>query len=77
MGTEFILAGMKAQWEECGGRILLSDNRRPIGFQCAGVWIKTRLPSVHTYLNVRVLNVRLVSDIPERNYCLLGVLIRL
>ena len=26
MGTEFILAGMKAQWEECGGRILLSDN---------------------------------------------------
>jgi hypothetical protein len=25
MGTEFFLAGMKAQWEECGGRILLVD----------------------------------------------------
>jgi len=38
-------AGMKAQWDEGDGRILLGDNigcvavlLRPIRFRCAGVW---------------------------------------
>ena len=26
MDTDFFLAGVRAQWEECGGRILLGDN---------------------------------------------------
>jgi len=40
------LGGMKTQWDEGGGRILLGDNTggeavslRPISFQCEGVWI--------------------------------------
>ena len=43
MGAEFFLAGVNAQWDESGGRILLGDNtgietimQRPIGFQCVG-----------------------------------------
>ena len=41
--AKFLLAGMRAQYDEGAGRILLGDNSVvmlwPIRFQCAGVWI--------------------------------------
>jgi hypothetical protein len=46
----FFFEGMKAQWDEGGGRVLLGDNTcggvvtlLPIRFQCVGVWISTWL----------------------------------
>ena len=46
MRAEFFLAGMKARWEDGGGRILLGDKRggrafvlRPTNFHCVGIWI--------------------------------------
>ena len=47
---KFLLAGMRAQQDDGGGRILLGDNTgvgavmlRPIGFRCVGVWISVSL----------------------------------
>lgn len=46
----FLLAEIKAQWDESDGRILLGDNTgdgavtlRPVRFLCAGAWISTGL----------------------------------
>jgi hypothetical protein len=54
--AEFVLAGMKAQWDESSGRILLGDNKDgeavmlwPIRVQGAGVSILTGLPFIYTY----------------------------
>ena len=49
-GQKFLLAGMRAQQDDIGGRILLGDNTgdgavmmRPIRFQCVGTWISVAL----------------------------------
>jgi hypothetical protein len=49
-GSAFLLAGMKAQRDEGGERVLLGDNKggrpamlRPIRFHCVGVWISVGL----------------------------------
>jgi hypothetical protein len=51
-------SGMKAQWDEGFGRILLGDNTngnevmlRPIGFQCVGIVLLTGLLRV-AYMNI-------------------------
>ena len=56
--AEFFLAGMRAQSDECGRRILLGDYIsggagmvRPIRFQCVGIWFPTGLYcSIHIYV---------------------------
>jgi hypothetical protein len=47
---KFLLAGMRMQKDEGGGRILLGDNTgvgavmlRPIRFRCVGVWFSVAL----------------------------------
>ena len=47
-GAEFFHAGMKAHWDEGGGRILMGDNTGgeavtmwPVTFQCGWGWIST------------------------------------
>jgi hypothetical protein len=47
---------MKAEWEECGGRILLGDNTggtavmlRLIRFRCAGIRILTGVPYIYIH----------------------------
>ena len=54
MRPEFFLAGMRAQRNKGGGRILSGDNTggsavmlRTSRFQCDGVWIPTGLPCVY------------------------------
>ena len=49
--AEIFFAGLKAQWDEDGVRILLGDNAgygmivlRPIGVLCVGVGFSTALP---------------------------------
>ena len=51
MCSEFLLVAVKALSHECGGRILLGDNRgggsvtlRQIKFRCVGIWISNGLP---------------------------------
>jgi hypothetical protein len=57
MCGKVLLAVMKAQWGDGGGRILLGDiigdgavMLRPIGFLCVGVWISTELPFMYTHI---------------------------
>jgi hypothetical protein len=54
--AEIFPAGMKAQWDECGRRILLGDNTgrqlvtlRPIRAQCINVWISYWLCCIYTH----------------------------
>jgi hypothetical protein len=79
--AECFLAGMKAQWDEDGGRILLGDNTggravmlRPIEFQYAGVGISTGFSCVHMYLALCIIisnkrKIRLAPILPDLNYC--------
>ena len=57
MCGKVLLAVMKAQWGDGGGRILLGDiigdgavMLRPIGFLCVGVWFSTELPFIYTHI---------------------------
>jgi hypothetical protein len=61
--VDFFLAGLKAQCDEGGRRILLGDNTigeagmsRAIRFQCVGVSISNGLLSVQIQLTVRTHN---------------------
>ena len=74
---------MRAKREAGDGRILTGDNiggcavvLRPIKFQCAGVWVSNGLAliNIHVQSSTRVLSselrkIRLVPELPERNYC--------
>lgn len=72
---------MKAQLDECIGRILLVDNIGdravslcPTRFQCVGVWIFWTAVRERIFLTVCVFSsdlrkIRLASDLPERNCC--------
>jgi hypothetical protein len=77
--TEFLFAGMEAQWDKCGWRTLLGDNTGggevilwPIRFQCAGGWISTGPPRTYIYSWPHVNSIpnsaklRLTPDLPER-----------
>jgi hypothetical protein len=62
--AKFFLAGMKAKWDEAGGRILLGDNTggrivllQPIRFKWVGVWIATGLPSTDIQQTIYVYSV--------------------
>ena len=55
-GRIFFLAGIKAQCDESGGRILLGDNTggvavllRPIGFRCVVIWLEVGLRVLYLY----------------------------
>ena len=56
ISAEFLLAGMKAEWDAGGGRIVLGDTTggwavilRPVRFHCVEAWISTRLPFVYIH----------------------------
>jgi len=64
--AEILLVGMKAQWDEGGGRTLLGDNTiggpavlRPIMLQRIGVWTSHGLPS---YVHIRQLTACIISS---------------
>jgi hypothetical protein len=68
--SELSSAGMRAQWDENGGRILLGDNTsgRPamlwsIRFLCAEVWILTGLPRIYIHNWPYVQSVQLDSHV--------------
>jgi hypothetical protein len=72
----FFLAGMKAQWDEGGGTILLGDNTgsravllRPIRFRCVGVRISTG-QFVYACITDRMrTQFRLAPEFPARVCC--------
>ena len=54
--TKFFFAGIKVQWYESGGRIMLGDKTKSgmvmlslIMFHTVGLQISTRLPHIYTY----------------------------
>ena len=72
---EFILAGMKTQWGEGGGRILLGDNAgvvavmlRPIRLHCVGVWISSGLICACKFYHMNI-QFHFAPGVPERNCC--------
>ena len=79
--AKFFVAGMKAQGDEGGGRILLGDNTgcgavmlRPIRLHCVGVRISTALLCVHIHsrlheYTILTRKIRLALDFNERQYC--------
>jgi len=59
LGSAFFLAGMKAQRDEGGERILLGYNKgvrpamlRPIRFYCVRVWISVGLFFIRVFLTI-------------------------
>ena len=87
MRPEFFLAGMKAQRDKGGGRILLGDNTgggavilRTVRFQFGAVWIPAGLPCIYTYswshichlFSSHFRKIRLELDLAQRNDCVSG-----
>lgn len=84
MHVKFLfLAGMTAQWDEGGGRVLMGNNIGgravmlwPIRFLYVGVWISAGLPCIYlyncqyAYWILPCAKIWIAPDLPECNYCI-------
>jgi len=67
--AEILLADMKGQWDERGGRILLGGNtgggavmREPIRFKRVAAWNLTLFPYIYIYIRIHLTIRRLNSN---------------